>query len=171
MSNQELAREGIPTIEELLNKQKVFESKLVGKVENPKEELEALIARSYSFLFQRLDYLELKDQKLVNRTFKRICQYGVGALLSSCFLNISLAKITRNYIFELPRFVRFSVRTVLFVVPLSLYSQYAYQSYYRVSLYLLDKYMERIELFMVLGDPKIINPFLEQENKGKNLNQ
>jgi hypothetical protein len=155
--------EELPTIEQLYAKQKAREAKLSNKVKNPAAVLSEKYYMVFSFLFQNHTLMESKDLNLISKTSRRLGQYGFFVFIGSNLLNIYLAKITFNYIYSLPRAFRGIIRLALYAVPIGLFALYSQNVYNRVSLYMADKYLDRVELYMKYQDPRIMNPFLEEE--------
>ena len=153
----------LPTIEEL---EKRFERRLNAidkRKGNPIEIMKYRNSFAFQFFSENFEMLESRDKNIITKTTRKLVQYGFFAFVVPTAINISLAKMTSDRIFNLPYIMRFSLRLGIFTVPLFFYSDYAFNRYTQVSMYLTDKYLERIERFSRVGDPKIINPYLEQE--------
>ena len=61
--------------------------------------------------------------------------------------------------------MRFNFRFSIFLVPLFFYSDYCFASYTQRSLYLMDKYVERVHQYIEKLDPTIMNPYLSEEDE------
>ena len=163
VENEKLGLKDIPTLEELQSRFANRERFLTGKTDDPSKVMRARSEMAYRFIYENMGMLEQKDVGLVSTAGRKISQVAFGALAAATLSNIYLGKITGNRIFDLNFALRASTRAVLFVVPFSFASDYGFRTYTRVTMYLTDKYLERVEKFMKVGDPRIINPFLEVE--------
>ena len=154
----------LPTIDELQRRFKQREELLRGKVrENPEEIMKLRKNMTYQFVTENFLMLELKDKELVNTSAKNIVKYFSFVGIGIVFLNIKLAGITRNRIFSKPWPIRFGIRSAIVLIPMFFIFDNVFATYTRLSMYLIDKYLERCESFMRIGDPKIINPFRDEE--------
>lgn len=166
MNKQRLVINDLPTIDELQSRFKVREESLIGKVrESPEKIMKLRTARAYQFIFENFLMMERQDKELVNNAAKKVVQYSTFGLIGAVFLNIGLAGITKNRIFSLPWPVRFGVRSSIFMFPFFFITDYSFATYTRITMYLTDKYLERSERFVQIGDPKILNPFRDEEEE------
>jgi hypothetical protein len=165
-SKEKLSLNDLPTIDELKERFKNREENLkrMGS-KNAEEVSKGKNAVTYNFIIGNFPMLEMKDKELVGKLGKNLIRYGVLSIFAPSIINIGLAKMTQNRIYNLHSITRFSFRLAIYVVPIFLYTDYAFAAYTRSSMYLTDKYADRVELFMKIGDPKIINPKFEEENK------
>jgi hypothetical protein len=152
----------LPTVDEMLERYKRKEA-LLKSTGNASEILKEKNTFTYNFISDNFEMIERQDKDLVTGTFKTVAKSVFFGLLIPAGINIGLGKITNNRIFELHGFVRFNLRLSLFVVPIYFISDYALSSYIRISMYLIEKYSNRIEEYQQKGDPRIINPYFDQE--------
>ena len=143
--------------------EKILKRQMGPKTGTASEELYNRANYTNAFLFQNYSLIEDYDKKLINNYLMSTCRLGLLSLAFSAFFNIKLGPLTKNYIFNLPRPLRFMIRTTAWILPLAAVSFYSSNDYNKISMYLVDKYIDRIGLFIKIGDPRIINPFLEEE--------
>jgi hypothetical protein len=156
-----LSFEDLPSMDALIDKNLRLGQRLIERGRTPQEAATVLESRSIvvrQFMVQSFDLLETKDKNLLERSGKSMFKAGVASLVPAFGLNYGLSKLKGGWIFEKPFWVRFSLRTALFLAPIAYATQYCYTRYMHVSLYLEDKYADRIALFMRSEDPGIINP-------------
>jgi hypothetical protein len=79
-------------------------------------------------------------------------------LIGAFIANIVLNPITRGRIFDWPAMAKIGLRSSLFAAPLGYTMYHSYNYYTRLSLYLEDKYGDRIAKFLRSGDPSTVNP-------------
>lgn len=161
MAKRTLSFEDLPSMETLIDKNLRLGQRLIERGRTPQEAATVLESRSIvvrQFMVQSFDLLETKDKNLLERSGKSMFKAGVASLVPAFGLNYGLSKLKGGWIFEKPFWVRFSLRTALFLAPIAYATQYCYTRYMHVSLYLEDKYADRIALFMRSEDPGIINP-------------
>lgn len=163
MSKGKLKIEDLPTMDDFQRKQSSLLQLLSKKFPNPEEVYFQKISMTQSFLLQNFGLMELQDRNLAMGSLKKMFQYGFFSLIIPIAVNISLGPITKNYFFELPKPARFLVRLGIFLGPLYYCGTLNMAIYERVNFYLLDKYMDRAEIYMKFGDPKIMNPNFEEE--------
>jgi hypothetical protein len=165
MSKPKLRLEDLPTLEQIQENQLKRQMLLRKRTPNAEQILAEKLALSYQFLFQNFPLLESQDRDLVSVTSRKLGKLGFVSFVTPILLNIGLGKMTGGYFFELPRFLRIGIRFSIYAAPVYLFGMYARSCYEHVSLYMVDKYMDRIEIFMKYGDPKIINPYFEDEEQ------
>ena len=158
--NKILKLKDIPTIEDLRIRFSDRERLLSAKVADPSEVLRTRKAMAYAFVYGNREKLELRDSRLVRDVFDDVAVAGTSALLGSTLFHMYL---TRKHVFDVSRGARIALRTAIFGIPLVFALDYTLKSYTRVSMYLTDKYLERSEKFYETRDPKVLNPFLEQD--------
>jgi hypothetical protein len=164
-SKEKLRLKDLPTIDELRERFEAREKNLRRHgVQNSTELLKSKNAVAYQFVFENLPLLESKDQELVNQLGKNMFRYGFLSITLPTIINIGLARMTQNRIYDLHYLMRWSFRLAIYVTPIFLYTDYLFGSYTRVSMYLTDKYSDRVELFLKVGDVRIINPNYRPEN-------
>ncbi|OMJ96342.1 hypothetical protein SteCoe_80 [Stentor coeruleus] len=163
MSKDKLKIDDLPPVEEILKRHLNRQMALAANEPDPASAIHSRVSIVFGFLFQNFNLMEKKDRYLATNTLRQFGQYGLLAFLSPLYLNIKLGKITFGKIFDLPKPLRFTIRTTIYVLPIALYWKYTFDSYNRISYYLADKYMDRIQLFMKFNDPKIMNPNIEIE--------
>ncbi|CAG9334341.1 unnamed protein product [Blepharisma stoltei] len=163
-----LKLDDLPTVDEQLRKRIEQRQKFINSGRNPYDVDYMYQARgslTTQFLFENYNMLEKQDKNLLYKTFMRYIKYGLLSLVGSVAVNIGLGRLTRGKIFDLPLFLRATIRTSLFVGPPAyVYIQQFDQTYDRIHLYLEDKYAPRIEQFIKSGDPSVINPHFSEEN-------
>lgn len=163
MSKGKLKIEDLPTMDDIRRKQDSLLILLSKKFPNPEEIYLQRINITQSFLLQNFGLMELQDRNLIMGSLKKMFQYGFFSFIVPIAVNISLGPMTRNTFFELPKYARFFIRMGIFAGPLYFCFTHNMAIYERVNFYLLDKYMDRAEIFMKFGDPKIMNPNFENE--------
>lgn len=163
MSKDKLKVSDLPPVEEIIQRHFNRQAALAQDEPDPAVAIQSRVSMVFNFLFQNFNLMEKKDRYLVTSTLRQLGQFGFLTFFSPIYLNIKLGKITFGRIFDLPKPLRFGIRTAIYGVPLALYWKYTSDSYNRISYYLADKYMERIQLFMKFSDPKIMNPNIEIE--------
>ena len=101
---------------------------------------------------------------MVKKSKTNIAKWNLAALSLAVGSNLSLRPITRDRIFDWHWIFRFGIRGTLFGIPLgwSLYKTFDFYS--RCSMYLEDKYGDRVMRFANTGDPKSINPKYEDSD-------
>jgi hypothetical protein len=158
---QTLTIEDLPTMDSLIEKNLRLGQRLIERGQTLQEAVKVLESRSNivrQFMVQNFDLLETRDKSLLERSGKSMFRAGVASLLPAFGLNYGLSKLSGGWVFEKPFWLRFSLRSALFVAPMGYAAQYCYTRYMHVSLYLEDKYADRVALFMRSEDPGIINP-------------
>lgn len=163
MSKIGLKIEDLPTLEELdeINKKKLMI--LAKKYPNAHLVLQDKMALTQSFLFQNSNLMEMQDQNLLTSISRRFAQNSFFGFVTPIIVNIGLGPITRGHFFDLPKFARVFIRLGVFALPLTYFSMVNYNTYIRASGYFINKYLDRVELFMKTNDPKFMNPNFDQE--------
>ncbi|CAG9333897.1 unnamed protein product [Blepharisma stoltei] len=157
----------IPSLNELIDKnvQKAHKLARIGKTAM---EINSILETKSSIvkncLFKNFVYLEDSDKMLIDNACYRYLAIGIGTLSFSIGVNLGLGRITKGKIYNYNRLWRWGFRTILLTAPLLVFSDYAYSAYTRVSLYLEDKYSERVKEYMKTEDPLSLNPKFYQEN-------
>ena len=165
MSKEKLKIEDLPTIEEFERKQANQLILLSKKFPDAEDILMQKISMTQSFLLQNYGLMELKDRNLAMGSVKKMFQYGFFSFVVPVVINIGLGPWTKYYFYELPKPLRVSIRLGLFLLPMYYCGMKNKEIYERVNWYLLDKYMDRTEIYMKFGDPKIMNPNFEDEQE------
>mmetsp|Transcript_358 Transcript_358/g.625 ORF Transcript_358/g.625 Transcript_358/m.625 type:complete len:172 (+) Transcript_358:483-998(+) len=158
----------IPSTEELTDKILRRGQKLMEMGKSPQEiahHLESRSNQTRQFLMSNFELLETNDKLILEKTGKRLLRINLLSLIPAVGLNIGMGKLTRGRIFDLPFFLRFAIRTSVFFGPFVYSFKYSYDNYTRLSLYLEDKYADRISMFMRTGDPTTINPYFDEEQQ------
>ena len=93
----------LPTIEELQQRFRQRERTLSFQLgsEEAKKEIKSKNTFAYQFIMNNFHQIEKKDKILVNQTAKNVIRYGVLAISTPLILNISLARLTKNKIFDM----------------------------------------------------------------------
>ena len=155
-----LTIDDIPKVEYYQEKYQAKKNLLIGKVQNPDLELQAKSGHAMNFLFYNFWLLEKQDYNLVSGLIKRAALYYLG------IFTIYISTITRGYIYELPRFIRIPIRLGIFICPaIYFFGFYQKDPLNRVSLYMVDKYMDRIGMYMKFQDPRLMNPYFGEEDE------
>lgn len=160
---QKLTLNDLPTIDEL--KERFSHRERILAKQYPGKSLEILKyknAITHQFVFEEFEMLEFRDKELVNGIARKVVQYGLISVLLPTALNITLARITKNRIYDLHYMMRFSLRLAIYVTPLFLFTDYAFGAYTQISMYLVDKYSERVELYHKIPDPRVIDPYFKE---------
>ncbi|OMJ78534.1 hypothetical protein SteCoe_21639 [Stentor coeruleus] len=163
-SKQKLTLNDLPTIDEL--KERFSHRERILSKQHPENSLELLKYKNSitrQFVFEEFEMLEFRDKELVNDIASKVVYYGLASVLIPTFLNITLARFTKNRIYDLHYMMRFSLRLAIYVTPLFLFTDYAFGAYTQISMYLIDKYGERVELYQKIPDPRIINPYFKEK--------
>lgn len=156
----------IPTLDYYLDKK---QKKLDYLVEKgiPQPQAEEMLTRRTSqirdVLAMNFDALETSDKELLNTTAKSIFRRLLIAAVPAVGLNIALSTITGGRVFDLPLYARVGLRSFIFGLPAGTFGNYAYNTYYRLSFYLEDKYEARVAAFTKTGDPSALNPNLANQ--------
>lgn len=157
----------LPTLEELIKRYEKRKFRLIGKVESPDEEMKNRSSGSMMFLYANLHLIEEKDKNLIATFKKRATKYLVGAFITSLLINRYVFPIVGSWSYKYPWFLRAPLRLSLFFLPFIYVYKYNLDLYTRGSLYMADKYMDRIPPYIKIQDPRLINPFLEDDLKNK----
>ncbi|OMJ83512.1 hypothetical protein SteCoe_15544 [Stentor coeruleus] len=163
---QKLTLKDLPTIDEL--KERFSNREKALAIEHPEKSMEILKyknAVTHQFIFEEFDMLEFQDRELVNGVAKNAVQYGLLSIIFPSALNISIARLTDNRIYNLHYMKRFSLRLGIYAVPILLAINYTLGAYTQMSMYLVDKYNERVELYHQFPDPSVINPYFKEEEE------
>lgn len=153
--------EELPSLEILIEKNMRRGQRMMDNGRTPQEVANILESRSIvvrQFMMQNFEMLETDDKELLQKSGKTVFKSGIASLASAFGLNYGLSKIRGGWIFDRPFWMRCGIRSALFVAPIAVAAQYCYSRYMHVSLYLEDKYADRIATFMRSGDPAVINP-------------
>jgi hypothetical protein len=94
----------------------------------------------------------------VRKATRHYGRINFAAIVGAVAANIALKPLTNGKIFDWPKAARFAIRTSLFAAPLGYTVFYSWKYYFRLNLYLEEKYGDRIARFMKTGDPKAVNP-------------
>ena len=153
----------LPSIKELLERYRLkkelydaFEKKESGLIMNKK------YSEINKFIRNNIEMLELPDRVRVQKFYDQIIFSGVATLLIPQSFYLML---TRIKFFQFPSYLIKYLRIIYLGFPPALFVAYNSSSYFQLSMYLNDKYFERIENYKITGDNLIINPYLLEEKK------
>ncbi len=166
MDRQTLRLRDLPSIDETKEKflQRENNLKRIG-YENASEIVKLKNNVAMNFITENFEMLEFKDKQLANKTLKSCVNWGVACLVFPSIANLMLTRFAYDRIFNLHFLIRSTIRLSFFAYPIYFWTHYAFGAYARISLYLCEKYVDRVELYQELKDAKIINPYLSQENE------
>lgn len=116
-----------------------------------------------NFLHEKFELLERKDKELAHKTLRKAVQWGLFIAVVPTLINLRLGKLTNGRIYEMNTLFRFNLRLSFYAFPLFFWTDYFFGAHARISLYLVDKYEDRVDMFLKVKDPKVINPYLEQD--------
>ena len=111
-----------------------------------------------TFLKHHLKLIEPQDQKLIQNSTQRILNLGFLCGVPAFGINLVMGNLARGKFYKYSFLKRLTIRTVVFALPYALVYKYASSNYSRLSLYLEEKYAERVNEYLKTGDPKSINP-------------
>ena len=159
---ENITLDDVPTIE-------IFNSRFRAREykQDPSQDIRVRIAGAYKFLTMNFNMIERRDKEFIENTSRGVFKLGLFSIIVPSLINIGLGRLTNNSIFDMHYLVRFGIRSTIFAVPILFTVNHGMNVYTRSTMYLTDKYLERIESYSKLGDPTIINPFLEEENNIK----
>ena len=164
MTSGPLKLSDLPTIEQVEERfeQKRNNMKRVG-FGNAAELVKAKNNVALNFLYENFDLLEKRDKELAHKTLRRAVQSGAVIAVVPTLLNIGLGKLTKGRIYEMNTLFRFNLRLSFYAFPLFFWTDYFFGAYAQISMYLVDKYVDRVDMYLKLKDPAVMNPYLEQD--------
>jgi hypothetical protein len=133
----------------------------IEKGKTPSEAAGMLEGRAVTvrqFLMQNFELIEKRDKDVIHKATKHYARMNIGAVVGGLVANIAMRPLTNGRIFDWHVAARFGIRSSLFAVPLGFTLFHSWHYYTRLSLYIEDKYGDRIAKFMRTGDPSTINP-------------
>jgi hypothetical protein len=143
----------LPSIDETNEKfaQKEENLKRIG-CKNANELVRLKNQVAMNFISENFELLEYRDKELANRTLRKS-------------INIGLARLTKDAIYDMHYLVRFTFRFSFYAIPIFFWTDYTFGAYAQISLYLCEKYVDRIDTYQKFKDPKVINPFIQEEQE------
>jgi hypothetical protein len=164
MNGPPLRLRDLPSIDETRDKflQRENNLKRIG-YKNAAEIIKLKNNVTLNFISENFEMLEYKDKELTNWTLRNCVHWGIACLVFPSIGNLMLTRLAADRIFNLHFMVRMTIRLSFYAFPLFFWTDYAFGAYARITLYLCDKYVDRVEVYEKLKDPKIINPYLPQE--------
>mmetsp|Transcript_827 Transcript_827/g.1826 ORF Transcript_827/g.1826 Transcript_827/m.1826 type:complete len:166 (+) Transcript_827:3036-3533(+) len=156
-----LSVEELPTIESLVERNMKRGQRMMENGRTPQEVANILESRSMvvrQFLMQNFEMIETDDKELLEKSGKIVLKSGLASVASGFGLNYGLSRLRGGWIYDRPLWMRVGVRSLVFIAPVAFAFQYCYTRYMHVSLYLEDKYADRIAMYMRSGDPSSVNP-------------
>lgn len=152
----------LPSIHEVEERfeQKRSNLRRIG-VENAEEVVRLRNYVALKFVFKNFELVERKDRELAYGTMRKAWYWGAGVLVVPSLINFRLGKLTGDRIYGMHYLVRGSFRISFYAFPLFFWVDYFVGAYAKICLYLADKYADRVEVYMKLKDPKILNPYSE----------
>ena len=160
--------ESLPTMEELLKRDTIRIDAFMRSGFTESQITESMESRSkmvQEFFAQNVEFLETKDKEVMEKTSSMIHGLGTKCLVTSLVGNLLLGPMTDERIYSLPKYYRYIMRVIIVAAPLTYAFNYGWNRYQRVSLYLEDKYADRIVTFFKTHDPAAVNPELKRSNK------
>lgn len=160
MNEKTLRLSDLPSIQEFEERfeQKRNNLRRIG-AKNPEEIVKMRNNVALNFVFQNFEMIERRDKELAHRMVRNAVYWGAGIVVVPSLINFRLGKLTRDRIYGMHFMVRTSFRISFYAFPLFFWVEYFFGAYARVSLYLADKYVDRVEDYMKIKDPKILNPY------------
>ena len=107
---------------------------------------------------------ETKDRELLKKSIKTYTKWNLAAATIAILGNVSLNPLTGGRCFEWPKLLRYGIRSAIWILPLGFSISQTMNYYSRATLYIEDKYGERIIRFMRTGDPSVVNPDYVEED-------
>lgn len=156
----------LPSIDETNEKfaQKEENLKRIG-CKNANELVRLKNQVAMNFISENFELLEYRDKELANRTLRKSINWGVACLAFPTLINIGLARLTKDAIYDMHYLVRFTFRFSFYAIPIFFWTDYTFGAYAQISLYLCEKYVDRIDTYQKFKDPKVINPFIQEEQE------
>lgn len=152
--------EDLPSIEELQLKIDIKYANLELSSKSPEvhqQKIRKIKKDLKEFMKNSSTLIEKEDQTLISSGFRRIQLFSAGLLFPSLYIALKIGTKRYNGFLQLSFPNRTLIRIGVVGIPIGVAYYYSYYLNERLSLYIEEKYADRVQQYLITKDPKVIN--------------